>query len=407
VRPPPLPLALCDIAARAVARPGLPLATLLAEMRDARKRLDALETGESATSVRMVFSWSRARLGTTASRLFRLLAVHQGPDITVPTAGSLAGLPPGPTKLAVAELCDEHLLTEHVPGRFTCHELLRSYAAEEAGSREDEADLRSAVFRILDHYLHAATVASGFLYPRHHEITWTPGQTGVTLERIAGPGQAAAWFENEQHALLGVIRQAADGGYAPYAWKLPWIAGWYLQGEACWQRLADAQESALVVATGLDDLAGQVMARQHLGWLRFLLGDIASAGHHLDEAIELARQFGDNQLRALASLSRAHVLQARDRIVEAMAHARQALLFYRAAGDARGEAHALYAICWHLVQIGDHQQAAKFSSQRSWLTVNPLMTPTSCCGRNPYSLPNGCVVHAPVQSIVQPGIVVS
>ena len=58
-----LPLALCDVAARAVARPGLPLAALAAEMRDARRRLDALETGEPVTSVRMVFSWSRARLG--------------------------------------------------------------------------------------------------------------------------------------------------------------------------------------------------------------------------------------------------------------------------------------------------------------------------------------------------------
>ena len=37
-----LPLALCDVAARAVARPGLPLATISAKMRDARRRLDAL-----------------------------------------------------------------------------------------------------------------------------------------------------------------------------------------------------------------------------------------------------------------------------------------------------------------------------------------------------------------------------
>ncbi len=90
-----LPLALCDVAARAVARPGLPLAPLAAEMRDARRRLDVLETGESATSVRMVFSWSRAKLGDSASRMFRLLGIHPGPDITVSAAASLAGLPRG------------------------------------------------------------------------------------------------------------------------------------------------------------------------------------------------------------------------------------------------------------------------------------------------------------------------
>jgi DNA-binding SARP family transcriptional activator/DNA-binding XRE family transcriptional regulator len=129
-----LPLALCDVAARAVTRPGLPLAALATEMRDMWRRLDALETGESATSVRTVFSWSRAKLGNRASRMFRLLGVHPGPDITVAAAASLAGLPPGQAYQVLAELCDEHLLTEHVPGRYTCHDLLRCYATEEGRS---------------------------------------------------------------------------------------------------------------------------------------------------------------------------------------------------------------------------------------------------------------------------------
>ena len=122
-------------------------------------------------------------------------------------------------------MCDEHLLTEYLPGRYTCHDLLHSYAAEEASTRENEADLRDAVHRMLDHYLHAASVASGFLYPCQPEVTWTPSRPGVTLAEIGGPGQAAAWFQSEQHVLLGVIGVAAEGGYAPYAWKLPWVAG--------------------------------------------------------------------------------------------------------------------------------------------------------------------------------------
>ena len=134
-----LPLALCDVAARAVACPGLPLASLVAEMRDARRRLDALETGDSATSVRMVFSWSRAKLGQRAARMFRLLGVHPGPDIAGSAAASLAALPRRQAFLALAELCDEHLLTEWAPGRYTCHDLLRSYAQEEARIRGERS----------------------------------------------------------------------------------------------------------------------------------------------------------------------------------------------------------------------------------------------------------------------------
>jgi DNA-binding SARP family transcriptional activator/tetratricopeptide (TPR) repeat protein/transcriptional regulator with XRE-family HTH domain len=384
-----LPLALCDVAARAVARPGLPLAPLAAEMQDVRKRLDVLETGESATSVRMVFSWSRAKLGDSASRMFRLLGIHPGPDITDSAAASLAGLPREQAYLALAELCDEHLLTEYAPGRYVCHDLLRSYAVEEAVNKESEADRHAAVLRVLDHYLHAASVASGFLYPFQTEVVRTRPQPGVTIEEIGGPAQAAQWFENERHVLLAIIGEAAENGHAPYAWELPWVAGWYFQDEACWQRLAAAQESALAVAARLGDLAGQAMANQHLGWLRFLLGDILSAGRHADEAVKLAAQVGDGRLRALAGLSRAYVLQAQDRILEAMIQAKQALRLYQSAGEPRGEARALYAIGWHLIQLGDHQQAIHFSSRAlsvSRESFYPLAADREC---RISPLPNG------------------
>jgi hypothetical protein len=242
-----LPLALCDVTARAIARPGLPLAALAAEMRDARRRLDVLETGEPATSVRMVFSWSRAKLRDRAKRVFRLLGIHPGPDITDSVAASLIGLPREQAYLALAELCDEHLLTEYVPGRYACHDLLRSYATEEAMACESEADRLAAVHRVLDHYLQAASVASGFLLPHPAEIRLAQPQPGVTLEEIKGPADAAMWFENERHVLLSMIRHAAEGGYAPYAWQLPLVAGWYLQGAEQaeqWAKLAAGRESA-------------------------------------------------------------------------------------------------------------------------------------------------------------------
>jgi DNA-binding SARP family transcriptional activator/tetratricopeptide (TPR) repeat protein/transcriptional regulator with XRE-family HTH domain len=358
-----LPLALRDVAAQAIARPGLPLDALAAEMRDERRRLDVLETGEEATSVRMVFSWSSAKLGERAARMFRLLGVHPGPDITHPAAASLTGLSREQAYQALAELCDEHLLTEYLPGRYVCHDLLRSYAAEEAMARESEASRRAALHRVLDHYLQAASVASGFLCPYHTEGTRTPPLPGVMIEEIGGPAQAAEWFEQEQHVLLAAIDEAAEGGYAPYAWELPWVTGWYFQDKACWQRLMAAQAAALALATRLGDVAGLVMALQHLGWLSFLLGDIASASRHLDEAIKLAGRLGDERFCAQVGLHRAYVLQAQDRNREAMAEARRALRIYHAVRDRRGEARALYAIGWCLIQLGDHQRAIHFSSR--------------------------------------------
>jgi tetratricopeptide (TPR) repeat protein len=369
-----LPLALRDVAAHAVARPGLPLGALVAEMQDARGRLDVLDTGESATSVRVVFSWSRAKLGHQASRMFRLLGIHPGPDITVSTAASLASVPRGQAYLALTELCDEHLLTEYAPGRYGFHDLLRAYAAERARSSDSDADRRAAVRRVLDYYLHTASAAAALLGPYPTDVTWSRPQPGVVLEEIGGPAQAAEWFENERHALLAMIGQAAEEGHAPHAWELPWVAGWYFHDKAYRQRLVVAQESALAVAVRQGDLAGQAMARQHLGWLRFLLGDIVGAGDYLDEADELARHLDDGRLRGLAGLSRAYVLQSQNHLREAMIQVRRALWLSHT-GDPGGEAHTPYAIGWHAVQLRDCQHALNFTSQVLTLYRESLCAP--------------------------------
>jgi DNA-binding SARP family transcriptional activator/DNA-binding XRE family transcriptional regulator len=147
-----LPLALRNAAARAAAHPGLPVATLAGEMRDERSRLDALETGEPATSVRMMFSSSRARLSELAAWMFRMLGVHRGPYLTVRSAASLAGLDWAHACLALAELCDNHLIIEQAPGRYICHDLVRAYAAELARTEVSESERRAAVSRALDYY---------------------------------------------------------------------------------------------------------------------------------------------------------------------------------------------------------------------------------------------------------------
>jgi DNA-binding SARP family transcriptional activator/transcriptional regulator with XRE-family HTH domain len=230
-----LPLALCDAAARAVTRPGLPLSALTAEMRDERQRLDALETGEMATSVRMVFSWSRARLSESAARMFRFLGLHPGPDLTIAAAASLAHLPRSTAYLALAELCDENLVTEHAPGRYACHDLLRAYAAEGARAYGD-ARRHAAIYRVLDHYLHTAKAALALLYPNLTHLMRGQPRPGVMPEQIADPRRAAEWFENERHVLFAAIGLAVAEEYDPHAWELPLTVGLLFTSQAARRR---------------------------------------------------------------------------------------------------------------------------------------------------------------------------
>ena len=137
-----LPLALTIAAARAASTPGFPLAVYGTELRGATRALDPLPGGDPATDVRAVFSWSYRALSDPAARMFRLLGLHPGPDISLAAAASLAAAPLSRARVPLDELTQAHLLAEHIPGRYTCHDLLRAYAAEQAladGTPEVEA----------------------------------------------------------------------------------------------------------------------------------------------------------------------------------------------------------------------------------------------------------------------------
>jgi DNA-binding SARP family transcriptional activator len=129
-----LPLALAAAAARLTSGSGLRVAGLIREFIAAGSPLDALDTGDAATSVRQVFSWSCQKLSAPAACLFQQIAVHAEPDITLPDAVRLAPLPADKARRLLAELAGGHLVTEHAPGRFSIHPLLRAYACEQARS---------------------------------------------------------------------------------------------------------------------------------------------------------------------------------------------------------------------------------------------------------------------------------
>lgn len=143
-----LPLALSLAAACAATRPCLPLTALAAELKDEQRRLDVLDAGDPAASLRAAFSSSYRSLSGPAARMFRLLGVHPGPDISAPAAASLAGIPLPQARDALRELAQGHLLAEHTPGRFAFHDLLRAYAAGQAQKCEGEAGRRAALHRI-------------------------------------------------------------------------------------------------------------------------------------------------------------------------------------------------------------------------------------------------------------------
>jgi len=131
-----LPLALSNVASRAASHPGFSLAALAGELDGVLDSLDAFAGLDDACDVRTAFSWSYRMLSDEAARLFRLLGRHPDGDLSAAQAADLAGIALRPARSLVAELTRINLLTEHAPGRYALHALLRAYARELADSPE-------------------------------------------------------------------------------------------------------------------------------------------------------------------------------------------------------------------------------------------------------------------------------
>jgi DNA-binding SARP family transcriptional activator len=346
-----LPLALAIVAARAVSRPEFPLEVLADELDDAEAGLDGFG------DVRTVFSWSYRTLSRRAAELLRLFGLHAGPDLSAPAAASLAGLPVRQVRPLLAELTRTHLITEHRPGRYTMHDLLRAYAAELAETSDAEPDRRTAVHRVLDHYLHTAHAAATRIEPHREAITLGPAEPGVAAEPILDASRALAWFTTEHAVLIGAVRQAADSGFDTHTWQLAWALTDFLQRRGHWQDQATVHNAGLAAVQRLGDLPGQARSHRHLGRAYALLRRYDDAYAHYRQALDFAVRCGDRWGQAHTHLNLASTLGKQSRNAEALDHAQQALRVFREAGAGAGEARAWNMVGWYRALLGDHAQA--------------------------------------------------
>jgi tetratricopeptide (TPR) repeat protein len=358
-----LPLALAIVAARAATHPQLPLYTLTGELRDTRDRLDTLVGDDPYTNVRAVFSWSYHTLSPDPARLFRLLGLHPGPDISAPAAASLTALPLSRVRLLLAELARANLLVEHTAGRYGFHDLLRVYAAEQASTVDRDDQRHAAIHRVLDHYLHTAHTAARLLYPQRDPITVAPPQPGVTPEDLADYGQALAWFMAEHPVLLAATDQAATVGLDTHTWQLAWTLANFLDRHGHWHDYTATQHAAVAAARRLGDPSTQALAHRLLARAHTRLGRYDDAHTHYEHALDLYRQCGDQTGQAHTHVHLGMVWEVQGRYAEALDHAQQALQLYRTTGRRAGQAEALNAVGWLHAQLGDYEQALTYCQQ--------------------------------------------
>ncbi|WP_316781787.1 BTAD domain-containing putative transcriptional regulator [Streptomyces sasae] len=357
-----LPLALAVVAARAAARPAVPLAAFADELRTADRILDPLDTGDPVTAVRTVFDWSYRTLSPEAARLFRLLGLHPGPDADLTSLAALAGVGVGRVRAPLAELTAAHLLIEHTRHRYTCHDLLRAYAVELVAEHDDARATRAATRRVLDHYLHTAYAADALLTRRRHPMTLAPAEPGALPRQLADYDEALAWLIAEQSVLLSAVERPSPGLDA-HTWQLAATLTTFLERQGNWQALTDIHTVALRAAECHEDPAGQAAAHRGLGLARFQLRDRQGARYHFTRALGLFRRLDNHAGQARTCQNLAKMAWAHGVTREALHYSRRCLEHFRLAHDRGGQAVALNDIGWYLAELGELGEALEHCRQ--------------------------------------------
>jgi tetratricopeptide (TPR) repeat protein len=232
--------------------------------------------GPDAPSVAAAFGLSYHALGEIPQRMFRLLSVNPGPDVSVAQAAFLSGLPLSQVYGVLSALTQAYLTEAYPtegPGgepRFRMHDLLRRYS-EQRSDDHAEADGREAARdRLLKYYLGFAQAARQYLRP---SSPWT-----VQPAEFSDRDAALAWLDAERQNLVASVSMAAGTGREQAALGLPLALSDYLY----WKRRFDDLLATMTICL---EYARRVGNREYEGIALTILGPALQAVRRFDEAV--------------------------------------------------------------------------------------------------------------------------
>jgi tetratricopeptide (TPR) repeat protein/transcriptional regulator with XRE-family HTH domain len=374
-----LPLAIRIAAARLAHRPGWTPEVLAARLRDTTRRLAELTVGERGVAT--AFTMSYGQLDPDHQRMFRLLALNPGHDITPHAAAALADTDPATAETLLENLVDHHMVITTAPGRYTFHDLLRDHARATSASTDPEESRTAALTRLLDYQLHLAAAAMDLIEPQERHLRPDVRPSGRAQPEMPDAAAAARWLDAEREGLIASA-MAADTPRPRHVGLLSAVMGrwlddrghyqdavalhscairlpgngtdpmWRAQSLRClgvvywrWGRLPEAAKTfaqAIELFQQAECAAGEALTLGNIGNLHRRWGNYDQAVAHYDRALAVARSCGDQavEARMLGNLGVAYWWLGR--YEDAASHHRQALALARKTGDRLAEARTIH-----------------------------------------------------------------
>jgi tetratricopeptide (TPR) repeat protein len=349
-----LPLALQIVAAMLKSDPTRGVSELADELADNQMRLERLQYDDGSRtggpSVIAAFEMSCRSLDRASARVFRLIPVNPGPDLSTAATAALAGMSVAEAYGVLTGLARAHLVevAPGRPGRWRMHDLLHLYARQQGNAYADADRREEATERLLNYYLRGAESAQQHL----------AGQSGVAApEGFANRGEALDWLDAERENTVAAVPVAADTGRSQIALRLPMTLAPYLDWRRRFDDMLATTTISLDTARGLGDRASEGMALNILGITLWREQRFEEAIIACQDAAAIFQEIGDRAREGRALTNLGISMREAGRIEESIAAHRNAAEIFQMAGDLRYEGIALNNLGGAFRQAGRPEDA--------------------------------------------------
>jgi tetratricopeptide (TPR) repeat protein len=263
-------------------------------------------------------------------------------------------------RLAAAHLVQPVRREDHSGGvtggstdvRYTFHDLLREYAAEQMAAEERQTAMAAARNRLLGSYPSTSDAVARLAYPHLLKLDRDPAPSDVHVRVFATADEGLSWVDAELDNLVAECRHAADAGPLPVAWQLAdalYGYFWMRRRKTTWLATMHAALSAARRA-GEQRVEADLLNR--LGNVHWALSDYAVATGKYEASLKISRMIGWRKQEASTIGNLGGVYRELGRLEPARRCCLESVRVHREEANPLGEANGLVTLSSLSLDLG-------------------------------------------------------